>query len=102
AIHGFAGPHAISPASVDWEGNRNLIRAAVTQNVEHFILVSIQGVEPNHPMELFRMKLRAEEALKQSGLQWTILRPTSYMETWTMIVGEPLVKTGKTMIFGRG
>jgi NADH dehydrogenase len=48
------------------------------------------------------MKHRAEEALRASGLAWTILRATAFMETWAMLVGEPLVRTGKTTIFGRG
>jgi hypothetical protein len=30
------------------------------------------------------------------------LRPAAYMETWARVLGEPLIKTGKTMIFGPG
>ena len=48
------------------------------------------------------MKYAAEQALQASGLSWTIIRPTAYMETWAKLIGEPLVKTGKTRIFGRG
>jgi uncharacterized protein YbjT (DUF2867 family) len=48
------------------------------------------------------MKYAAEQALQASGLSWTIIRPTAYMETWAKLIGEPLVSTGKTRIFGRG
>ena len=48
------------------------------------------------------MKYSAEQELKASGLSWTIIRPTAYMETWAKLIGEPLVKTGRTRIFGRG
>jgi uncharacterized protein YbjT (DUF2867 family) len=102
AIHGFTGTGGHGPSTVDWLGNSHLIKAAQTCGVEHFILVSIQGVTPDHPMELFRMKYRAEQELRSSGLSWTIIRPTAYMETWGKLVGEPLLKTGKTQIFGRG
>jgi uncharacterized protein YbjT (DUF2867 family) len=102
AIHGFAGTRNASPASVDRDGNRNLIRAARKAGVEHFVLVSVQGASPDHPMDLMRMKYAAEEELKASGLAWTIIRPTAYMETWCEVLGRPLLEKGKTQVFGRG
>jgi uncharacterized protein YbjT (DUF2867 family) len=102
AIHGFAGHGASNPTTVDLQGNRALIQAAKAQGVERFILVSIHGATIDHPIELFRMKRRAEEELQASGIAWTIIRPTAYMETWTKLIGEPLVTTGKARIFGRG
>jgi uncharacterized protein YbjT (DUF2867 family) len=53
-------------------------------------------------MELFRMKYLAEQELRESGLSWTIIRPTAYMETWATILGKPILETGRTRIFGRG
>jgi len=102
AIQGFGGVAPASPQAVDRQGNINLIRAAKAGAVEHFILVSIQGAAPDHPMELFRMKDLAEQELKASGLSWTIIRPTAYMETWAALIGEPLLKSGRTRIFGSG
>lgn len=102
AIQGFSGTGSDSPQTVDAEGNGNLIRAARVAGVEHFILISVQGAAPDHPMDLFRMKYRAEQELRASGLAWTIIRPTASMETWATLIGEPLVKTGKTRLFGRG
>jgi uncharacterized protein YbjT (DUF2867 family) len=102
AIHGFAGTGDDTPKSVDLEGNKNLIAAARAGGAEHVVLLSIHGAAPDHPMELFRMKHLAEAEVKKSGLAWTIIRPTAYMETWLELIGEPLIKTGKTRIFGRG
>lgn len=102
AMHGFAGPGATSPEAVDWQGNLNLINGATAAGVDHFILISIQGSRGDHPIGLFQMKYRAEQALRSSGLAWTILRPTAFMELWARMVGRPLVSTGKTTIFGRG
>lgn len=102
AITGFGMDRDVSPRTVDWEGNANLIGAAKTAGVEHFILLSVCQAGPDHPIELFRMKDRAEEALRASGLAWTIIRPTAYMETWVGILGAPLLTTGSTRIFGRG
>lgn len=102
AIQGFAGPGGVSPETVDHQGNHHLIEAARASGVEHVVLMSIHGAAPDHPLELFRMKGLAEEELLDSGLAWTIIRPTAYMETWLRLVGEPLARTGKTRIFGRG
>jgi uncharacterized protein YbjT (DUF2867 family) len=102
AIQGFSGTGDSSPRTVDLRGNGALIQAARHGGVEHFILVSVHGAAPDHSIELFRMKYAAEQELKASGLSWTIIRPTAYMETWAKLIGEPLVKTGRTRIFGRG
>ncbi len=102
AIHGFQGPGNVSPRTVDYEGNRNLIRAARGAGIDNFILVSIHGAAPDSPMDLFRMKYLAQRELQASGLAWTIIRPTSLMETWLKVMGDPLVQHGKTRIFGRG
>lgn len=102
AIQGFSGTGGDSPETVDRAGNGVLIRAAREAGAGHFILVSVQGTAPDHPMGLFRAKYQAEQALRASGLAWTILRPTASMETWVQLVGKPLVETGRTRIFGHG
>jgi uncharacterized protein YbjT (DUF2867 family) len=102
AIQGFSGSGDHSLRTVDYQGNSNLIQAARTAGVEHFILVSVHGAASDHPMELFRMKYLAEQELRESGLSWTIIRPTAYMETWATILGKPLLETGRTRNFGRG
>jgi len=100
AIHGFLDKQG--PRAIDRDGNRNLIAAARGAGVQHFVLVSIAGAAADHPMELFRMKYAAERELRASGLAWTILRPTAYMETWLRLIAAPLVQSGRVRIFGGG
>jgi NADH dehydrogenase len=102
AIQGFAGTKNGSPVTIDRDGNRNLILAAREAAVEQFVLVSVKDASPNHQAELMRMKYAAEQDLKASGLAWTIIRPTAYMETWCDVLGRPLLDKGKTQVFGRG
>ncbi len=102
AIQGFSGTGGDSPETVDHAGNGILMRAAREAGVAHFVLVSVEGAAPDHPMGLHRAKYRAEQELRASGLAWTILRPTASMETWAQLVGTPLRETGKTRLFGRG
>jgi uncharacterized protein YbjT (DUF2867 family) len=101
AMTGF-GPGAPGPRAVDYEGNVNLIRAAEAAGVRRFVLVSMHGAAADHPMELARMKYRAEEALRASRLDWVIVRPNAFMELWAEIAGGPIIKEGKATVFGRG
>jgi NADH dehydrogenase len=101
AVTGF-GPGGGGPRKVDFEGNANLIAAAKAAGVKNFILISIHGAASEHPMELYRAKFMAERRLRESGLEWTIIRPTVFMELWAGIVGDPLLKNGTAMVFGRG
>ncbi len=101
AVHGFAGPGGITPASVDRAGNTHLIDAAARTGAT-FILVSVVGASPGHPIGLFRAKHAAEETLRASGIPWTIVRATAFMETWGTIMSRPLQTSGKILVFGRG
>ncbi len=101
AMTGF-GPGAPGPRAVDYKGNLNLIRAAEAAGIGRFVLVSMNGAAADHPMELMRMKYRAEEALRASRLDWVIVRASAFMELWAEIAGAPIVKEGKATVFGRG
>jgi uncharacterized protein YbjT (DUF2867 family) len=102
AVHGFIGGDGVSPATVDDLGNANLVLAAEAAGVEHFVLVSVVGAAPDHPLELFRMKHRAEQRLLASRLEWTVIRATAFMELWGRMIGDPLLLRGRTTIFGHG
>jgi uncharacterized protein YbjT (DUF2867 family) len=98
AVQGFGGPDADGVRAVDGDGNHNLIAEAVAAGVEQFVLVSIQGASAEHPMELFRVKYGTEQRLTSSTLDWTIIRPTAFMQTWLTL----LASTTPIRIFGRG
>jgi uncharacterized protein YbjT (DUF2867 family) len=102
AVTGFGPDRGQTSRSVDLEGNRTLIAAARAAGAEHVVLMSVHGAAPDHPIALHRMKYAAEQALRASGLDWTMVRPTSYLETWVRVLCEPLAQKGKTQVFGRG
>ena len=53
-------------------------------------------------MSLHRAKYAAEQALQTTGVQWTIIRPAAYLETWIAIIGAKLASNGQTLVFGPG
>jgi uncharacterized protein YbjT (DUF2867 family) len=102
AVHGFLGSRAAGPEHIDRRGNATLVRAAVDAGVEHVVLLSVFDARPNHPMSLHRAKDAAERDLQASGLAWTVLRPTSYVETWIPIVAGKAASGGAALVLGRG
>jgi NADH dehydrogenase len=102
AMSGYGPRSGADPRTVDGEGNVNLINAAEAAGVQHFVLLSVHGAAPRHPMQLMRMKFLAEQELKRSRLNWTIIRPTLFTETWLTIIGQAVLKGGRALVFGRG
>ena len=92
-----------NPESVDLEGNRNLIEAARGAGVEHFVFVSLLGADPDHPDPFMRGKGQSESALRESGMDYTILAPTAFMEFWpAMVVGMPALQGRPVVLVGEG
>jgi len=102
AVHGFAGAGKPSPEAIDRDANRTLIQAAAAAGAEHFVLVSVLGAAPDHPMSLHRAKYSAEQELITSGLPWTIIRPAAFLETWIAIIGAKIPGHGQALVFGSG
>lgn len=87
--------------ATDGEGNKALISAARKAGVKKFVLVSFNAdFSPDCP--LARAKRSAEEHLKKSGLDYTILHPSLFLETWMgpMLFADPAAGTAK--IYGKG
>lgn len=73
----------------------NIIRAAKKSGVDHFIYHSV--LHPHlESMPHHWWKARVEEAVIQSGLPYTILQPTVYMQN--MMAGLENIKKGKYVI----
>ncbi len=100
AICGFGSP--AGTRAVDMEGNRVLASASAAAGAEQLVLLSVVQASADHPIALFRAKFAAEEAVRGSGVAWTIIRPSAYLETWLGLIGGPLVANGKTLVFGGG
>ncbi len=66
--------------SVDEQGQLNLIEAAKAAKVRHLIFISFPPVPEDFPLQ--QAKRKVEERLIQSGLNYTILQPTFFMEVW--------------------
>jgi NADH dehydrogenase len=61
---------------VDAGGTERLVAAAQQAGVKRLVYLSGAGAAPDAKRHWFRAKWRAEEAIRGSGLGWTIIRPT--------------------------
>lgn len=101
--HSLVGKGRYKSEAVDDAGHRALIDAAKTAGVVHFVYISILDAAPDHPIDFFRTKYRIEEYLKASGLSYTILRPSAFMEWHAHIFnGKSILEKGKTSLLGKG
>jgi len=102
AIQGFAGTEPVGAKAVDLDGNASLMQAATAAGAQRFVLVSASHAAPDSPLELRRVKHQVEQSLKTTTLDWTIVRPTVFMETWIFLLRGMIETRGSVMLFGSG
>ena len=101
--HSIVGNGNYKSEAVDDAGHRALIDAAKAAGVAHFVYISILGAAPDHPIDFWRTKYHIEEYLKASGLSYTILRLSAFMEWHAHIFnGKSILESGKTSLLGQG
>ncbi len=103
AAHSLLGRGPTASSIVDDEGHRALIDAAKEAKVGHFVYTSAMGAAANHPIDFWRTKAKIEKYLTESGLRYTIIRPSAFMEVhaWELI-GKAVVTGKRVMLFGSG
>lgn len=74
--HGLAG---------EIRQGRNLVDAAASAGVEHFVFSSVGGTDRTAELGIahFDSKREIERLLCASGLSWTVLRPVTFFENFT-------------------
>ncbi|MGP4016162.1 SDR family oxidoreductase [Saccharopolyspora sp. 5N708] len=79
AQRGFAHPVDFwrSPPDVDVDGTSRLLEAAAAAKVQHFLYVSIVGVD-RPTMPYLRLKHTAEELVSVADVPWSIARATLF------------------------
>jgi uncharacterized protein YbjT (DUF2867 family) len=91
----------LSLNEVDRKGQLRLVDVARQSGVRTFVYVSASpNLGPRAP--LIRYKRQVERAVRLSGMQWTILQPSAYMEVW---LGAQLGwdhVAGRAVVFGSG
>jgi NAD(P)H dehydrogenase (quinone) len=87
----------ISTLSVGRRGkqHRNAIDAAVKSGVRHIAYTSSGGARPDNPAMVIADHLETEDALRQSGIGYTILRNSLYAEVPVLNISQRALKARK-------
>jgi uncharacterized protein YbjT (DUF2867 family) len=87
------------PFDVELARARNLIDAAGSSGLGHFVLLSVMGPEEAPGVALVETKRAIEQVLVASGLAYTILRPSMFMDNVAMAGPDALTGLGLTWPF---
>ena len=89
ALEGAQRAFLVTPADprmVEWE--RNFVDAARRAGVRHVVKLSVLGAEEEAPVRFARVHAESERHLKESGLAYTMLRPTGFMQNTLAFAGS--------------
>jgi uncharacterized protein YbjT (DUF2867 family) len=97
------GKGGLSPRRIDEAMYRTLGASAKAAGVRRWIHVSARDITSDSPVDFFRIKLRVEQIVKDSGVPWVAIRPSAFMEIWTgVLFGNAEKPNAVATIFGRG
>ena len=71
---------------------QNMVAAAKAAGVRHLVKFSAMTADPNSQARFPRSHGQVEQAIRESGMEWTFLRPTFFMEN--LLDLAPMVKAG--------
>jgi NADH dehydrogenase len=87
--------------SVDIDGVTHLIEAAKAAGVKHLVYTSFSGnIDRDFPLR--NAKRAVEQLLKESGMDYTILRPSMFMEVWLSPAVGFDAANAKATVYGSG
>ena len=85
---------------VDYQGNKNLLDEAFRAGTTKFIFVSVYNAENMKHLKGIQAKLRFEEALKKSDMDYSIVYPNGFFSD--MLDYLQMAKKGRGYVFGSG
>jgi uncharacterized protein YbjT (DUF2867 family) len=81
ALEGIERAYLVSPVSpMQAEYEQVFVETAKAAGVNHIVKLSVIGASTDSPLRFSRNHAIVEHALRDSGLEWTFLRPTGFMQ----------------------
>jgi uncharacterized protein YbjT (DUF2867 family) len=86
--------------TVDQQGQLNVIEAALHAGTKKFVFISVYKTNYESPLET--AKRTVEIVLKETGMRYTILQPTVFMEVWLSPFLGMNYPNAEATIYGEG
>src|SRR5215207_3902430 len=81
AFEGVQKAYLVSPMGpMQSEFEQAFLETAKEAGVQHVVKLSVIGASPEAPLRFARTHAKVEQALRESGMAWTLLRPTGFMQ----------------------
>ena len=90
----------LSYMDVDYQANLNLLEFAMRHHARKFIYVSVLNGEQMRQLKITEAKERFVDALKASGMDYTIVRPNGFFSDMKDFLA--MAKSGRIYLFGNG
>ena len=90
----------LSYRDVDYQGNKNLLDIALEESVRKFIYVSVFNASLYAHLEIVKAHEDFVRDLMDSGLDYTIIRPTGYLSDMSEFL--KMAKSGRGYLIGQG
>ena len=87
---------------VDFQANKNLLDEALREGVRKFIYVSVFKGEAMRHIAIGAAKERFVDALKASGLDYCIIRPSGFYSDMTIFFKMAKAKKDEILLFNKG
>jgi uncharacterized protein YbjT (DUF2867 family) len=85
---------------VDYQGNKNILNIALAKSVRKFIYVSVFNAHMYEYLEIVRTHEDFVRNLKDSGLDYAVIRPTGYFSDMSEFL--KMAKSGRVYLIGNG
>lgn len=85
---------------VDYKANMNLLTEAKKAGVRHFVYISAINGNNYRKLKIFEAKEKFVDALKSSGLNYTIIRPNGFFSDMKDFL--QMATSGRIYLFGSG
>jgi uncharacterized protein YbjT (DUF2867 family) len=102
SVNNVMGRGASSPNRVDLLAHDVLCDAAQSAGVRRLVYLSGRSLDPDNPVDFFRVKHSIEKRIRRSGLTYVLLQPGAFMETWAGMLADGIRKNGAAVLFGNG
>jgi uncharacterized protein YbjT (DUF2867 family) len=91
---------SLSIKKIDWDGKVNLIKAAKEANIKRYIFFSILNAQKYPQVPLMDIKHCTELFLQESGLNYTILQTSGFMQGLIAQYGIPILDNQSVWVSG--
>jgi NADH dehydrogenase len=103
STHSLTARRSSAIQHADIDGYKALINSAAKHGIGRFVFTSAMGACLDHPAPFWRAKAAVEQHLVASGLPYTILRPSAFMDFHAhQMIGERVLAGKPARILGAG